>query len=285
MSISIAEHNAIASPSAMTTSASAAPALCNFERKETKYLLTPAQYRRFRDLADPMLQDDVYPYSVISSLYYDTPEHALINRSMEKPLYKEKLRIRAYGTPKMGEPVYVELKKKFKGIVYKRRIAMSMPAAYAFMEGAAYGEAVQRFPLADPLLQAEASSRTSLQIANEIAFARNRHPNLRPSMMIVTNRIALCAKDGSDVRITFDAHPVWRDRELGFGYGFRGTPIHPDGSVIMEIKCLGAYPLWLVRLLTQCKAYPVSSSKYGKAYCAAHPVQAPQIVRSSARLA
>ena len=255
--------------------APAVPALCNFERKETKYLLTPAQYGQFRICADAMLADDDYPSSTISSLYYDTPEHALINRSMEKPRYKEKLRIRCYGSPKMGEATYVELKKKFKGIVYKRRVAMSMPASYAFMEGMAYEEALERFPLTDPARQAEAFSRTSMQIANEIAFARDRYRDLRPSMMIVTNRFALRAVDGSDVRITFDVDPVWRDRELGFGYGFGGTPIHPDGSVIMEVKCLGAYPLWLVQILSQCKAYPVASSKYGKAYCAAHPIQAP----------
>ena len=254
---------------------STAFAPCNFERKETKYLLTPEQYRQFRELVGGLLADDEYPRSIISSLYYDTPEDRLINRSMEKPRYKEKLRIRAYGCANASQPVYVELKKKFKGIVYKRRVAMSMPAAYAFMDGMPYREVVERFPLADPAMQADAFSFKSMQIASEIAFTRDRYPDLRPAMMIVTNRLALRSTEGSDVRVTFDLNPVWRDTELGFGYGFDGTPIHADGRVIMEIKCLGAYPLWLVDALSQCKVYPQSSSKYGKAYCAAHPAQPP----------
>ncbi len=256
--------------------------LCNFERKEKKYLLSLEQYLQFRHLCEALLQEDEYPNSTISSLYYDTPGHLLVNRSLEKPKYKEKLRIRSYDAPKMGEPVFVELKKKFKGVVYKRRVAMSMPAAYAFMEGAPYRKAQKRFPLNDPARQLEAFSPRSLQIANEIAFARDRYPQLRPAMMIVTTRLALRTTDGSDVRITFDVNPVWRDWELGFGYGLGGIPIHADGSVIMEIKCLGSYPLWLCKVLTQCAVYPVSSSKYGKAYCAAHPSQTPRTAHRSA---
>ncbi len=267
------EAQQIAQPQAFTF------AKTNFERKETKYFLTRAQYNALISRIGTKLENDEYSRSVVSSLYYDTPDRAIINRSLEKPRYKEKLRIRMYDNAKMGEPVYVELKKKFKGIVYKRRVAMSLPAAYAFMDGASYHDAIERFPLLNPEKQLEAYSFKSEQIASEIAYTRDRYHNLRPSMMIITNRLALRTNDGSNVRITFDIDPVWRDRELGFGYGFDGNLLYPDRRIIMEVKGLKAYPLWLVQAFTECNIFPTSSSKYGKAYQTANPTQPPAAIQ------
>ena len=248
----------------------------NFERKEKKYLISDAQYTQLMSRIGRLLEYDAYANSLISSLYYDTPQDLLINRSLEKPLYKEKIRLRSYGASHPGSTVYVELKKKFKGIVYKRRMPMSIEGAYAFMDGMEYEVAARRFPLEDKALQAQAFEFKTRQIASEIAFTKQRLCNLEPAMMIVTNRLALRGVQDKSLRITFDIDPVWRTDQLYFEDGFDGDELLKPGQIIMEIKCLGAYPLWLGKALGECRIYPQSCSKYGIAYGKAHPRKAVQ---------
>lgn len=244
-----------------------------FERTEKKYLITPEQYSALMAITREKLRFDTYGKSLISSLYFDTESDEMVNRSLEKPLYKEKIRVRAYGEVGPTDRVFVEMKKKFKGIVYKRRFGCSLQAARAYMDGMAYVDAVERFPLADEQAQLECMSAKSLQIANEIDACKARHPGLRPRTMIVTNRMALVTNDGTNVRITFDIDPVYRNDELNFDAGYRGDLLHSDGALIMEIKCLGAYPLWLAHALTDARIFPQSSTKIGRAYQLSHPTR------------
>ena len=104
-----------------------------FRRKEQKYLLNVAQRQAFTELMEANMQPDKYPRSSIRNIYYDTPDYRLIRRSLEKPVYKEKLRLRCYGDPGQGGDVFLEMKKKYKGVVYKRRVAMTVEAATAYM--------------------------------------------------------------------------------------------------------------------------------------------------------
>lgn len=237
-----------------------------FQRVERKYLLSQEQYLAFNAACSGMLEDEPYGHSMISSLYYDTPQFAMINRSLEKPLYKEKLRVRAYGVPGPQDEVYVELKKKFDGIVYKRRVGMTREGAEAYMAGLSYEKAMAAFPFADPELQNQAYSQRSIQIAREIDACRSRWPRLRPSIMTIVRRDALHATDDSGVRLTFDHEARWRDDRLLLGLDVDGSPLLAEDQVIMEIKCMRAYPRWLVDTLNTIKAYPCSISKYGRAY-------------------
>ena len=248
-----------------------------FERSEKKYLISADQYASLMQRIQDRMGYDRFGQSLISSLYYDTPSDELVNRSLEKPLYKEKIRVRAYGEVDPTDRVFVELKKKFKGIVYKRRMACSLLAATAYMDGMPFTEAVERFPLADEQEHRESMSPKALQIAGEIDACKDRHPGMRPAMMIVTNRMALRSTDGSDVRITFDIDPVFRTERLTFDEGFDGQPLQPEGTLIMEIKCLRSYPLWLVHALSDAGIYPVSCTKYGRAYELSHPKQLPRV--------
>lgn len=246
----------------------AAPVRSNFARHEKKYDIDQAQMNAFIDSIADKLGYDEYARSSICSLYYDTPTDELINRSMEKPLYKEKLRVRSYGVPQAQSQVFVELKKKFKGIVYKRRVFCSYAAAKAFMAGAPYQQAIIMYPLDDPEKQQVSLSDHSLQIAAEIRACCERHPNLRPAMVIVTQRVSLRSTDESDIRITLDYDAVWRTNACDLAAGMEGEPLIDEDHAIMEIKCGGAYPLWLVDALNAVQAYPKSCSKYGRAYTA-----------------
>ena len=249
----------------------------NFKRKEKKYVLDKGDYLALMGLIGDKLEEDEYAYSHIESLYYDTPDWRMINRSMEKPLYKEKLRVRVYGnmgeaqTGRLDQVAFVELKKKFKGIVYKRRMAMSLKGALAFMDGMNYEEAMAAYPPASNDLELEPTWRDK-QIASEIRACIERWQPLRPAMIIAVDRMSLRTNDGSGVRMTFDFDSRWRTSPRGFGEA-EGEQLMPNNEIILEIKAQGAYPLWLVHALDRAKIYPVSNTKYGRAYRAAFPPQ------------
>lgn len=259
-----------------------------FERKEVKYVLDGAQHAAMVDALCGRMAVDTYGQTNIVSRYFDTPERLLIERSLDKPTYKEKLRVRSYGIPAEDDQVFVELKKKYKGIVYKRRVGCSYAAARAYMGGATYEEACAAYPLPDPVLAEASFAPRSLQIAREIDAFRRRWSPLRASMITVCDRTAFAPVSlgdegaGSDVpptlRITFDENVGYRDlfeeerivsaadcliAPADFA---RPKPLLPAGAAIMEVKCAGPFPLWLTRALDACAAYPSSFSKYGAAY-------------------
>jgi len=247
-----------------------------FQRKEVKYRLSPAQLQAMLVAIEGHMKVDKYGDTIIESRYLDTPHRELIERSLDKPLYKEKLRLRSYGPYAQAEVVYVELKKKYKGIVYKRRVGMSKQAAQAFIAGMDFEEAAIRYPLADAQLQGELLSARGHQIAAELRSFCLRYPGLVPSMDISVVRrsyepalhaagsaVTLEGAPSTDLRITFDMHMRGRDLMRD------GMPIYKlagSGEAVMEIKSAGSYPLWLVEALSDNKIYPQSFSKYGEAY-------------------
>lgn len=255
-----------------------------FERKEVKYRLNAMQVRAIKQALSAHMAPDEYGQTSITSVYYDTPNRDMISRSLEKPAYKEKLRLRTYGPRCAQAPVFVELKKKHEGIVYKRRIAVSESAARLFMVGVPYGRAISRYPLVDEALEAESHSAKSLQIAEEIAACVRRNGPVFPSMAILVERVAWAplpdarGAEAEGVRITFDERIRYRD--LFAPAGKRASvPLLAAGEAIMEVKVPGAYPLWLVRVLDDCGAYPTSFSKYGEAYLACEGKAAPKAYR------
>lgn len=264
-----------------------------FERKEVKYRLSAGQLRALVSALEGRMAPDAFGRTRVTSLYFDTPARSLIDRSLEKPLYKEKLRLRAYGAPAPDGLVFIELKKKFKGIVYKRRVGCSYRAARAYLAGVSYEQACARFPLADAEAAAESRSPRSLQIAAEIDQFMLRHEPLVPSMYIACERVAYAPvfdavgehvggshadmlrgglRDDvpSDLRITFDEAIAYRDlfadsSATGVAVSVY-VPLLGAGEAVMEVKASGPFPLWLVRALDECRAYPTSFSKYGTAY-------------------
>lgn len=259
-----------------------------FERKEVKYRLNAKQHRHVLDALAGRMAEDEYGRSRITSLYFDTPTRDLIARSLEKPLYKEKLRVRWYGQPRQAGRVYVELKKKYDGIVYKRRVGCSQAAAMAYLVGSMpYENACVANPLADQAQQQEALTLHSIQIAREIDAFVGRYRNLRPSMYIVCERTAFAPVPGGGadgLRITFDSGVSYRDAmAAGKHADAQFHPLLGLGEVIMEVKTGTAFPSWLVEALNGCEAYPSSFSKYGAAYEAVE--RAAAVARSNASAA
>ncbi len=218
-----------------------------FERLEQKYLLTAAQLASLRPAVDQHFVPDAYGESRICNIYYDTPDFRLIRQSINKPEYKEKLRLRTYGVPRPDSTAFAEIKKKYRGVVYKRRISMSYAEALAYLGGAAPAPEMS-------------------QISNEIDWMFRIYPSLRPAMLIAYDRTALFSRDDPELRVTFDKNITWRTDMLDLSAGTDGSLLLPDGLCLMELKLPGAMPLWLSHRLDELGIYPVSFSKYGKAY-------------------
>lgn len=218
-----------------------------FERHEIKYRITAAQKRGLLGELAGYIKPDQYGRSTIRNLYYDTDTFRIVRRSNEKPVYKEKLRVRSYRQTAAGDEVFVELKKKYRSVVYKRRTVMPEQEAMQWLAGCG-----------------EPFSRT--QIEREIEYFRQFYQNLHPAVFLSYEREAYCAADGADFRLTFDENILARTDRLSLCEGVGGIRILPPGSVLMELKTSAGIPLWMTELLTRYQMFHSSFSKYGTAY-------------------
>ncbi|HKM22546.1 MAG TPA: polyphosphate polymerase domain-containing protein [Lachnospiraceae bacterium] len=217
-----------------------------FERYEKKYLLNRAQYENLLVFLKQYMKQDQYGLHTICNIYYDTASYDLIRHSLEKPIYKEKFRVRSYGRADKTRPVFLELKKKYKGVVYKRRVAMT------FAEAEAY------------LLQNK-SPKNPEQILREIDWFLNLN-DVAPKIFIAYDRIALFCETNPNLRITFDHNIRFRDYDLDLSKGTYGRELIDKKMYLMELKIEHAVPLWLSNYLTKEQIYPTSFSKYGTCY-------------------
>lgn len=222
--------------------------ITSFSRYEAKFFLTPQQLERLMPLLQTHLHVDEYGKHTISNIYYDTDRYDIIRASIEKPIYKEKLRVRAYGIPdpETGK-IFIELKKKYKHIVYKRRIVVTPPEAQAFLE---LGQHPQN---------------ADAQITGEIAHFMALH-RPEPKVYLSYDRVAMFSQENPELRITFDTNLLWRETELDLCAGSFGQPLFPDDRVLMEIKVPGAMPLWLAHALSENQIFRTSFSKIGTCY-------------------
>lgn len=221
-----------------------------FNRYEKKYLMPEDVYLELRSRLRPYMQEDQYGLHTICNIYYDTPAYDLIRRSIEKPVYKEKLRLRSYGIPTLDSPVFLEIKKKYEKVVNKRRIQLSLRQAYDYVERG---------------IRPDMDS----QILREIDFFLNRYP-LQRGIYLAYDRIALFEKENPDFRVTFDHNIRYRQMNMGLEQGDQGQLLLPQTYYLMESKVMGATPLWFTQILSDLSIYPVSFSKYGNIYKLKH---------------
>lgn len=217
-----------------------------FKRKEIKYLLTSAQLEAFRTAMEQHMEPDAFPHSSISNLYYDTPDFRMVRRSLEKPLYKEKLRLRSYATAEDNSQAFLEIKKKALGVVYKRRESLPYSQAVAYLDGGIPGGEGQIFRELDWIL-----------------FA---YGDLSPAMFVSYERDSFRGLEDPGLRLTLDRDILWRIRGLDLRLGAWGEPLLKEDETLMEIKISNAMPLWLSSALSDMGIFPLSYSKYGRAY-------------------
>ena len=223
-----------------------APIQLCFERVEKKYLLTPAQFRMLFGALSSYMKVDRYGLHTIQNVYFDTPDFALIRYSLEGPVYKEKFRIRSYGTPDNLGTVFAEIKKKYKGVVYKRRVAMPCWQMPGFLSGMTLRDA-------DRQIQAELHYLLDFR-------------KLQPRCFIGYDRIAMYGIEDPSFRLTFDQRLRYRLDDLDLRAGDRGDPVLDEERIVMEAKFPQSAPLWFSEMLSRMGIFPVSFSKYGTCY-------------------
>ena len=216
-----------------------------FKRCEIKYLLTDEQRTRLHAAMEAHMVPDQWGPSTVRNVYYDTPSHLLVRRSAEHPDYKEKVRVRSYAQAKPNDPMFVELKKKFDGVVYKRRCAMQPERARALLAG--HG---------DP----------KTQIERELDYTCRRYGGLVPSFFIAYDREAYYDRDDYEFRMTFDRRVRSRTTDMRLDSTDAGEQYLDDGLSLLEVKAGGAIPLWLVEFLSGEGIRKISFSKVGTAY-------------------
>lgn len=216
------------------------------QRYEMKYLLDEKQLNLFKAGLAGHMKADHFGLTSIASLYYDTPDYRLIRTSIEKPAFKEKIRLRSYGLATDASPVFLELKRKAYGIVYKRRVETTIPLVNKFFAG-------------------EGDICAGGQINREITYFRDYYKSLAPACLIIYDRVAYF-EPGGDLRLTIDHNPRYRADDLTLTKSMDGISLLPPGGAILEIKVQQAMPLWLPELLDKAEIRKTSFSKYGAAY-------------------
>lgn len=222
-----------------------------FNRYEDKYMLDTDTFEKVVKVMDEHMEMDAYcknhSFYTISNIYYDTLDDSLIRHSLAKPVYKEKLRLRSYGVPQEGDKVYLEIKKKVRGLVNKRRTALFPQEAYSFIKSG---------------IQPEYKEYMNRQVLNELEYFMQVY-DIVPKVYIAYDRLAYFEKGNDDLRISFDANIRTRRYDLSLEAGDYGIKLIPDNMRLMEIKTSGAMPIWLADMLTEHGIRHRSFSKYG----------------------
>ena len=218
-----------------------------FKRYELKYIITKEQKEKLLKAMEPYMALDEYGRTVIRNIYFDTDNYRIVRKSIESPAYKEKLRIRSYDKAEPKSTVFVELKKKYQSIVYKRRLSLPEMSAMNWVAG-------------------EEACEEETQISKEIDYFMTYYKNLHPVVFLTYEREAYYSLSGDDFRITFDDNILCRQEDISLEADVWGTPLLEEGKVLMEIKCSSGIPLWMLHILSEEHIYKTSFSKYGTAY-------------------
>ena len=213
-----------------------------FKRVEKKYELTTSEYLYVkRKIKEKMIEDE-HGKSTILNIYFDSENYDLIRHSISKPVYKDKIRLRSYNTPKLDTNVFLEIKRKYEGVVSKRRINIKLKDFYNFL-----------------------NLKNEGQVESELLYYFDLY-NLREKMFLSYDRVAYYMKDDRNFRLTFDNNIIARNYDLNLESGVYGDYILDKDKYIMEVKTTGAIPLWFVEILNEIEAKPCNFSKYGEAY-------------------
>lgn len=218
----------------------------NFRRLEKKYLLSKEEYDVIMKKLKPYLMEDKYYKSTICNIYFDTKDFTLIQNSIEKPVYKEKIRLRSYFVPTYEDTVFLEIKKKYKGMVGKRRIHLTLQQFYDYFDNHVLPDC-------------------NRQISSELDYCFQYY-QLEPKVFIAYDRLSYYSKENHNFRITFDTNIRSRSKDLRLELGDYGDYYFEKENYVMEIKTLDSFPIWFIKILEECHIYPTSFSKYGNIY-------------------
>ncbi len=219
----------------------------NFNRHEIKYILTIEQYNLLLQKMPADMILDSYGRHKISNIYFDTEDYRIIRHSLERPSYKEKLRVRTYGEITKETIAFIELKKKINGVVYKRRVFSQQDKVFAY--------------LCDGVNTIENS-----QILNEIDYFKSCYNDFKPKVYLSYEREAFFSINDENFRLTFDFNIKTRNKDISLYSSDIDKEVLSSEYVLLEAKTFMGFPSWFIDFLSSNCIYKSSFSKYGKAY-------------------
>lgn len=225
-----------------------------FSRKEEKYIISKSIYEEIiKECGEKVIADDYSKdnsFYQICNIYYDTQDNNLIRTSLQKPQYKEKIRLRSYGTPNQNSKVFLEIKKKYKGCVNKRRTTFNLKEAYRF---------------ANTGTISEIKDYMNNQIINELSYAIKIY-KIIPKVYLAYKRQAFFGDNNPEFRLTFDKDIIARRSDISLENGIFGERVITEDKMIMEVKYNERMPLWFIEILRHNNLQKTSFSKYGTEY-------------------
>ncbi len=217
-----------------------------FNRVEKKYLLNQSQFENLiKHIHEYIEKDDYFKYTVYN-IYYDSEDSKMIQTSLQKPIYKEKLRLRSYVEVDDNSDVFVEMKKKFQNTVFKRRINLKLHDAINYLD-------------------LKKSIDNDSQIKKEIDYMIKIYNPVK-KLYLAYDRIAFHGIMDNEVRITFYKNIRYRFKNINLMDSDEDLYLLNDNQCLMEVKVQDTLPLWLTSALNKVKIYPTSFSKYGNIY-------------------
>lgn len=220
-------------------------AITIIDRMEQKYFISSEKYNKLMSLINDKLVKDKYFDERIYNVYFDNDEYDLIIKSLDKPVYKEKIRLRSYSKANLNTSVFLEVKKKFDGHGNKRRVDIN------YLEAKNY---IDKNIIPD----------TNKQIMMELDYIFKKN-DLKPKISLTYDRLSYAFKEDETYRITFDTNIRFSNKKLDL-IDLDDEECLFDDGYIMEVKTLKGYPVWFINALSNLKIYPVSYSKVGEAY-------------------
>ena len=220
-------------------------AITIIDRMEQKYFISFDKYKELMNKIEDKLVKDKYFDERIYNIYFDNDQYEFIIKSLDKPLYKEKVRLRSYTEAKEGTNVFLEIKKKYKGLGNKRRVVIDYKDAINYIDNNIIPD-------------------TNKQIMSELDYTFKKN-NLKPKISLTYDRLSYAFKDDESYRVTFDTNIRYSNKKLDLVNIDDEDSLFNDGY-IMEVKTLKGYPNWFSKVLNELKIYPTSYSKVGEAY-------------------
>jgi len=236
----------------------------NFSRYELKFQMPYDTYMEFKDRLGEHLQPDAYGdaegFYTIMNLYFDTYDNFFHRQNQNREPFRQKLRLRTYSIDNLDATCFLEIKKKYKGLVNKRRTVLTLRDAYRFL---GLNEALEEEAAATGGVIDEISPLTvsNKQIFNEVSFFTDFF-KLTPRMVLCYDRRAFFDAVDDSVRVTFDRNIRYRTTDLRLEHGSYGENFVDSNTVLMELKVEKSVPLWMVELLNEFGLFKKKFSKY-----------------------
>ncbi|SES81556.1 VTC domain-containing protein [Natronincola peptidivorans] len=228
-----------------------------FNRYELKYLIHHDVYVELLDALRPYLSldanGDEEGYYTVASIYYDTEDHLFHQEKMMGQPFRQKLRMRTYNKTSLNDYAFIEIKKKHKGVVNKRRTLIRLKDAYSFLAEKQLGARTADLDVSNQ------------QILKEIDFLKTFY-QLKPKVLLAYERQAFQAIDDRSIRITFDKNLRKREYNFRLENGSDGEMYVDPHVYVLEVKLSERMPLWLARILSEYRCAMQSFSKYSSCY-------------------